>query len=96
MYNTTESLRTPSVLQLTTEYISQFRSHRNRCNPGNQRTPGSLASFPWILTQPPTQNSSTTLQKLQQLLPTTPQPRTPRYMTSGRTVEKTVLLALVV
>jgi hypothetical protein len=99
-YNTTESLRTPSVLQLTTEYIvsQQFRSHRNRCNPGNRRTPGSLPSFPWSPTHS-TANSPTTPSS-PKTTPTlwipTQSNYSPRYMTSGRTVEETVLLALVV
>jgi hypothetical protein len=43
----------PDSLSLTTHWLSisqQFRSHRNCCNPGNRRTPGSLPSFPWIPT----------------------------------------------
>jgi hypothetical protein len=43
----------------------QFRSQRNRCNPGNRRTPGSLPSFPWSptnqLTHSPTQLSNNSL-----------------------------------
>jgi hypothetical protein len=85
-YNTTESLRTPSV-----------RSHCNRCSLGNRRTPGSLPS---VDTKSPTQlsnNSEDSPNSLNSLRrPNSGTNSTPRYMTSGRTVEETVLLALVV
>jgi hypothetical protein len=95
-YNTTESLRTPSVFQLTTKLSQQLRSHHNRCNLGNRRTPGSLPSVDT--------NSNSLTPKTELWIPTTPriptttpqQLRAPRYMTSGRTVEETVLLALIV
>jgi hypothetical protein len=64
-YNTTESLRTPSVLQFTTEYITTIPQPSNCYNPGNRRTPCSLPSFPWIPTHSTgNSNSPTTLQQL--------------------------------
>jgi hypothetical protein len=55
----------------------QFQSQRNRCNPGNRRTPGSLPSFLSLVTNQPTH--SLTNSKLSNSLDTQLSPTTPTH-----------------